>query len=101
MANAQKLQYPFFEVSIGLAVPDFGVGLNKDSKRKYPSFRDKYELLSFNEDVDEEEGLYVDVQRISDKKKFTLTLADLKAVEKSSKNAPLFDDYAVWHTNFR
>jgi len=70
-------------------------------KNKNPSFRDEYELLNFNEDFDEEEGLYVNVQRISDKKKFTLPLADLKTVEKNSKNAQLLDDHAVWYTNFR
>jgi hypothetical protein len=70
-------------------------------KKKYPSFRDEYELLGFDEDFDEEEGLYVNVERISDKNKFSLTLADLKAIEKNSKNAQLLDDYAVWHTNFR
>jgi len=82
----------------------FGPGSKKEYeklKKKYPSFRDEYELLSFNEDFDEEKGLYVNVLRISDKKRFTLTLADLKAVVKKSKNAQLLDDYAVWHTNFR
>ena len=83
---------------------NFGPGSKKEHeelKKKYPSFRDEYELLSFNEDFDDEEGLYVNVQRISDKKKFVLTLADLKTVEKNFKNAQLLDDYAVWHTNFR
>ena len=83
---------------------NFGPGSKKEYdklKKKYPSFRDEYELLGFSEEFDEEEGLYVNVQRISDKKKFTLTLADLKAVEKNSKNAQLLDDHAVWHTNFR
>jgi hypothetical protein len=70
-------------------------------KKKYPSFKDKYELLCFNENFDDEEGLCVEVLRIDDKKKFTLTLADLETVEKKSKNAQLLDDYAVWHTNFR
>jgi len=70
-------------------------------KKKYPSFRDKYQLLCFNENYDDEEGLYVEVLRIHDKKKFTLTLADLKTVEENSKNAQILDDYAVWHTNFR
>lgn len=69
-------------------------------RKNYPSFRDKYELLCFNEEFDDQEGLYVEVLRISDKKKFTLTLADLEAVEKKSKNAQLLDDYVVWHTNF-
>jgi hypothetical protein len=82
---------------------NFGPGSKKEYdklKKKYPSFRDKYELLCFKENFDDEEGLYVEVRRINDKKKFTLTLADLKTVEKNTKNAQLLDDYAVWHTNF-
>jgi len=70
-------------------------------KKKYPSFRDKYLLLSIIEEFDEDEGLYAEVQRISDKKKFTLTLADLETVEKKTKNSILLEDYAVWQTNFR
>ena len=70
-------------------------------KKKYPSFRDEYEFLGFDEDFDEEEGLYVNVKRLSDKKNFKLTLADLEAVDKNSKNAQLLNDHAVWYTNFR
>ncbi len=70
-------------------------------KKKYPSFSDEYELLSFDEDFYEDEGLSVNVRRISDNKKFSLTLADLETVEKNSTNAQLLKDYAVWHTNFR
>lgn len=70
-------------------------------KKKRPSFKDKYNLLSLEEEFDEDEGLYANVQRISDKKKFTLTLADLKAVEKKTSHARILDDYAAWHTNFR
>ncbi|MEZ4525758.1 MAG: calcium-binding protein [Desulfobacterales bacterium] len=69
-------------------------------KKKYPSFTDKYELLSFSEDFDEDEGLCAEVRRISDGKKFTLPLADLKTVEKNSKNSQLLDDYTVWYVNF-
>ena len=70
-------------------------------KKKYPSFTDEYTLLGFHDDFDEEEGLYVDVQRISDKKKFSLTLADLEGVDKNSKNAQLIHDHSVWFVNFR
>jgi len=83
---------------------NWGPGSQKEYeklKKKNPSFRDEYELLSFAEDFYEDEGLYVNVQRISDKKNFSLTLADLEAVEKNSKNAQLLDDHAVWYTNFR
>jgi hypothetical protein len=83
---------------------NFGLGNKAEYeklKKKYPSFRDKYELLSFIDEFDEEEGIYVEAQRISDKKTFTLTLADLKSVEKNTNNSILLDDYAVWYTNFR
>lgn len=83
---------------------NFGPGSKKEYeelRKQYPSFRDKYELLSFNEDFDDEEGLCVDVQRIYDKKKFTLTLSDLKTFDRKDKNTQLLDDYSVWYTNFR
>jgi hypothetical protein len=70
-------------------------------KKKYPSFTDEYRLLGFHDDFGEEEGLYVDVQRISDKKKFSLTLADLEGVDKNSKNAQLIHDHSVWFVNFK
>ncbi|MFY9943815.1 MAG: calcium-binding protein [Desulfobacterales bacterium] len=58
-----------------------------------------YKVLAV--EVGEDEGLYAEVQRISDRKKFTLPLADLKTVEKNSKNSQLLHDYAVWYANFR
>ncbi len=82
----------------------FGPGSKKEYeklKKKRPSFRDRYNLISINEEFDEDEGLYANVQRISDKRKFTLTLADLKAVEEKTNYARHLDDYAVWHANFR
>ncbi len=42
-------------------------------KKKNPSFRDEYELLSFDEDFDEDEGLYVNVRRITDKINYNRT----------------------------
>ncbi|BBO92363.1 calcium-binding protein [Desulfosarcina ovata] len=60
-----------------------------------------YKILGLDDEVEDEEGLSVEVRRIDDKKKFTLTLADLKTVEENTKSAQLLDDYAVWHTNFR
>jgi len=83
---------------------NFGPGSEREYnklKKKYPSFTDEYTLLGFHDDFDEEEGLYVDVQRISDKKKFSLTLADLEGVDKNSKNAQLIHDHSVWFVNFR
>ncbi len=46
-------------------------------KKKRASYTDTFELLSFDDDYDEDYGLVVNVRRISDKKKFALTLSDL------------------------
>jgi hypothetical protein len=73
----------------------------KKLKKKYPSYTDEYELISFEDYIDEESGILVNVRRISDKKKFTLPLADLEAVDKKSKNGLILDDYAVWFVNYR
>jgi len=61
-----------------------------------PSYRDTYELLSFDDDMDPDSGIFVNVQRVSDKKPFVLPLADLKATQKKSKNYQLLDDFSVW-----
>ncbi|QQO55679.1 MAG: hypothetical protein N838_22350 [Thiohalocapsa sp. PB-PSB1] len=81
----------------------FGPGDEREYEQKRkdnPSFRDEYKLISFNKQYDEESGILVDVERVTDKKKFTLTLSDLKAVNKRSKNHQLLDDYSVWFVNY-
>ena len=84
-----------------LTEPDILSRFRWVAKKKQPSFTDEYTLLGFHDDFDEDEGLYVDVQRIFDKKKFSLTLADLENVNENSKNAQLLDDHSVWFANFR
>jgi len=83
----------------------FGFG----SKREYqelkttqPSYTDKFNLIDFIDDIDDEyDGIFVNVQRLSDKKQFILPLADLKSTDKKSKNYQLLDDYSVWFVNNR
>jgi hypothetical protein len=82
----------------------FGPGSKREHeklKKQYPSYTDKYELLGFSDEIIEDEGIYVHVKRISDRKKFTLPLADLEATEKRSRNGQLLDDYVVWFVNYR
>ena len=69
-------------------------------KKTRPSYTDKFEIMNFEDDYDDE-GLLVNVQRVSDKKKFTLPLSELEAVDKKSRNAELLDDYSVWFVNYR
>jgi hypothetical protein len=46
-------------------------------------------------------GILVNLKRVSDKKKFTLPLAELKATDEKLKNYQLLDDYSVWFVNNR
>ena len=70
----------------------------KELKKTRPSYRDTFELLSFGSWQDR--GILVDVQRSSDKKHFTLPLADLKVIDKQSGNHQMIEDYAVWFVNY-
>jgi hypothetical protein len=82
----------------------FGPGSKKEYeqlKKKRASYTDTYELLSFDDEVDADDGILVHVRRLSDKKKFTLTLSDLQATDEQSKNYQLRDDFAVWFVNWR
>jgi sulfite reductase beta subunit-like hemoprotein len=56
-------------------------------KKKRASYTDTFELLSFDDDYDEDYGIVVNVRRVSDKKKFALTLSDLKATDNQAKHA--------------
>lgn len=69
-------------------------------KKTKPSYSDTFNLSSIAE-VEEWVGILVDVRRVSDRKKFTLPLAELEAVNKKSKNYQLLDDYSVWFVNHR
>src|ERR1041384_2889800 len=70
-------------------------------RKTRPSCMDIYDLLSFEEEVDPDDGILVHVRRVSDKKKFLLPLANLEAMQKKSLNYQLLDDYAVWFVNWR
>jgi hypothetical protein len=64
-------------------------------RKTRPSYMDTYELLSFEEDVDPDEGILVHVRRVSDKKTFLLPLANLEVTQKKSSQYQLLDYYAV------
>ncbi|MBW7943133.1 MAG: hypothetical protein H3C64_12265, partial [Candidatus Kuenenia stuttgartiensis] len=70
-------------------------------KKTKPSYTDKYDMLSLATEVDEWVGILVNLKRVSDKKKFTLPLAELKATDEKLKNYQLLDDYSVWFVNNR
>lgn len=81
----------------------FGPGDRKEYEKLreiQPSFKDKYMLTALDDEPDDEDNIMAFVQRITDKKEFTLLPEDLRAVEKKSKNAQLLDDYSYWRVNF-
>jgi hypothetical protein len=81
----------------------FGPGDQKEYeklKKKNPSYTDKYQILGL-EEYDYDESILVNVKRISDKKKFALPLAELKAVDKDSNNFQLLEDFSMWFWNYR
>jgi hypothetical protein len=76
-------------------------------KKTQPSYTDRYELLSIVREAESGwmlfwgEDIGADVRRMSDGRKFLLGLAELKAVDRKSKNSQLLDDYCVWFVNSR
>ena len=82
----------------------FGPGSEKEYERLKkirPSYEDIFKMISFEDDFDEDYGISVKVQRISDKKRFTISLADLEATDKKSRSYQLLHDYSVWFVNNR
>lgn len=68
-------------------------------KKSQPSYTDIYTFMSFDNQIDDKNGLMVKVKRLSDSKPFVLPLADLKVTDSTSSNHELVHDYAVWYVN--
>jgi hypothetical protein len=83
----------------------FGPGSQKEYKelkKTRPSYTDKYNLISIVDKIEnEEDGIVVEVERVSDKKRFKLPLAELEETNKKTRNYQLLDDYAVWFVNYQ
>ena len=70
-------------------------------EEKQFSYNDIYELKRFEDYIDEVAGILVKVKRVNDNQRFVLYLVSLKAVDETSKNYTLLDDYSVWFANYR
>ena len=79
---------------------DSGAKEHARLRKTRPSCMDKYELLSFDNEIATEDGILVNVNRVSDKKTFVLPLAKLEATKRKSVNRQLLDDYAIWFTTW-
>ena len=81
-----------------------GPGSKKEHKRlrkSRPSFMDTYKIIGFNDEPDEDYGILVNLRRISDRKKFTLPLADLEETDKNHPSYQILHDFSVWFVNWR
>ncbi len=70
-------------------------------RKTRPSFMDRYKIIAFDNEPDEDYGILFNLRRISDGKKFTLPLVDLKATDKKNPSYQILDDYSVWFVNWR
>jgi hypothetical protein len=81
-----------------------GPGSKKEHERlrkTHASYLDTFELIGFDDEVNEDQRILVHVRRVSDKKRFWLPLDYLKTTVKRSKKYRLLNDYAVWVANYR
>ena len=81
-----------------------GPGIEEEYKRlkkMQPSYKDIFKLISLEDDIEGDYGILAKARRISDKKRFTVPLADLGGADEKPRNYQLLDDYSVWFVNNR
>lgn len=70
-------------------------------KKTRPCYTDTFKFLEFEQLIDEDEGIVVNVQRLSDKKHFTLPLCEIRTTLDTSPNYQLIEDYSLWFVNYQ
>lgn len=82
----------------------FGLGSEEEHQRlrqERGSFRDQYELLTLANAVTKGWGdIMVKVQRLPHRKRFTIPLSELQAVDQTSPQYQFLNDYSVWYVNW-
>jgi hypothetical protein len=73
---------------------------HEELKKTKPSYKDHYQFISFDDQIDDTDGLMVKVKRISDREQFVLPLVDLKVTDDDSQNDQLVHDYVVWYMTY-
>ncbi len=69
-------------------------------KKTQPSYTDSFTINRLEDFVVQEEGIFVEAQRVGERKKFMLPLAELESVDVISPNNQLLHDYSVWFINY-
>jgi hypothetical protein len=71
----------------------------EELKKTRASYTDTFSFIEF-EPLDYENELFIKVRRKSDRRKFTIWLYWLKAIDKDSKNYAFIENYGTWHANY-
>jgi hypothetical protein len=69
-------------------------------KKTQPSSTQIFQIVRVRDSVSKNDGIMVDVQRLTDKQTFILPLVDLKAIDARSPNNQLLEDYTLWFINY-
>jgi len=69
-------------------------------KKTQPSYTDSFTINRLDDFCVQQEGIFVQVQRLGDCKKFMLPLSKLESVDAISPNHQLLHDYSVWFLNY-
>ncbi|PSB52578.1 hypothetical protein C7B67_06590 [filamentous cyanobacterium Phorm 6] len=80
-----------------------GFGTKKEYarlKKTQPSYNDKFTINRLEDFSIQEDGIFVEVQRVGDRKKFILRLAELESVDDIFPNNQLLHDYAMWWIHY-
>ena len=103
----QNIQLPCFVTGVEEFEWEEEYTMGSGSKKEYaklkktqPSHTDRFRINRLEDLFIEENHIFVEVQRISDRQKFILPLADLESVDVTSHNQQLLDDYYLWFFNY-
>lgn len=80
-----------------------GLGSKKEYarlKKTQPSYTDVFTINRVEDIVVSEDGIFAQVQRVGERKKFILPLAELQSVDAISPNNLLLHDYSLWYINY-
>ncbi|MGB3508059.1 MAG: calcium-binding protein [Microcoleaceae cyanobacterium] len=103
----QNIQYPCVVTGMDEFEWEEYYTMGSGSKKEYQKLKktkashtDKFNILKLNDSLDAEDGILAEVERTSDKKKFTLPLAELESVVEESLNTELLEDYSMWFFSY-
>jgi len=103
----QNMQFPCHVTGIEEFEWEEEYTMGSGSKKEYarlkktqPSYTDSFTINRLDDFYVQEEGIFVEVQRVGELKKFMLPLSKLESVDVISPNNQLLHDYSVWCINY-